>query len=63
MCLPGGEIILRAIHRLDRGEILETGRSVREMRIQMRSEEGLNFITDDKDPEMTLRAIKEVKRE
>lgn len=61
--MPAGETILRAIHGLGWGEILETGGSVREVKIKMRNEEGLNFLTNGRDPEMVLRAIKEVKIE
>lgn len=44
--MPAGKIILTAIFRLYWREILETERSVREVRVQMRNEEGLSFNTD-----------------
>lgn len=55
--LPTGKIILTPICRLYWREILETGRSVKEVRIQLRNGEKLNYNSDGRNPEVAFRDI------
>lgn len=62
--LPVGNArILTTLCRLEWREILETGRSVREVRVQLRNEEVLNDNTDGRDSEMAFRNIWETNGE